>query len=188
MWWPAPSWWDDDDVAYFTAVMARSGATWKARDVELDEGASLEELGDALRICAVDDEPVIALLEHEDEWFALFRVDADDDPRLFVSDLPAASRSGYADLLESAAEVRLTEEVDAGGAEDADDDEDEDDPDEKPAVVTTPWGGDLELLDDLGVAPTELRRVVEEHDDDPAGALADLGERLGFGELIEALR
>ena len=61
-------------VAYFTAVVARTGSAWRARDVELDEGGGLDELADMLRSVAVDDEPVIAVLEHEDEWFALVAV------------------------------------------------------------------------------------------------------------------
>lgn len=176
-----------DRVAYFTAVLARAGSAWRARDVELDEAGTLDDLADTLRAVAVDDEPVIALLEHEDEWFALFRVDGDDEPRLFVSDLPAASLSGYAQLLAPAADIEVADEpgtVDAG-------DEDETDPDDDEPVVLTgeaAWAGDPELLDDLGVSGATLRRLVDEHDEDPAAVLADVGEQIGFGELLQALR
>jgi hypothetical protein len=33
-----------------------------------------------------------------------------------------------------------------------------------------------------------LRRLVEESADYPGAVLADVGERVGFGELLEALR
>jgi putative tRNA adenosine deaminase-associated protein len=173
-------------VAYFTAVMARSGSAWRARDVELDEEAGLEEVADQLRSVAVDDEPVIAVLEHEDEWFALFRVDGDDDPRLFVSDLPAASRSGYAELLAPAAEIEVADEDDVPDGED--DDEDDEQPAGDPAAAGVLWAGDVDILEDLGVTGGALRRLVEEHDEDPAAAIAVLGEQVGFAELLEALR
>jgi putative tRNA adenosine deaminase-associated protein len=176
-------------VAYFTAVVARTGRAWRARDVELDDGGGLEELADVLRAVAVDDEPVIAVLEHEDEWFALFRVDGDDDPRLFVSDLPSASRTAFAELLAPAAEIEVVD--DDAGPDDACDEaagDSEDAEDEPAAVGAAVWAGDVDILEDLGVPGTALRRLVEEHDEDPAAVIADVGERVGFAELLEALR
>jgi len=169
-------------VAYFTAVVARSGRAWRARDVELDEVDGLDALADTLRAVAVDDEPVIAVLEHEDEWFALFRVDGDDDPRLFVSDLPSASQTAFADLLAPAAEIEVADDDDDAGAEDEEDDE------PAPLGVAAAWAGDVDILEDLGVPGSALRRLVEEHDEDPAAVIADVGERVGFAELLEALR
>jgi putative tRNA adenosine deaminase-associated protein len=171
-------------VAYFTAVVARAGRAWRARDVELDEVGSLDGLADTLRAVAVDDEPVIAVLEHEDEWFALVRVDGDDEPRLFVSDLPSASQTAFADLLAPAAEIDVADD-DADPAEEADD-EDEDEP--EPLGSGAAWAGDVDILEDLGVPGSALRRLVEEHEEDPAAVIADVGERVGFAELLEALR
>jgi putative tRNA adenosine deaminase-associated protein len=176
-------------VAYFTAVLARSGSRWRARDVELDEAGTLEDLSNVLRSVAVDDQPVIGLLEHEDEWFAVFRVDGDDDARLFVSDLPAASISGYAELVASAADLAPDDDdVPAVPAPAPSRDEE----DEESGAVTTPsppaWAGEPDLLEDLGVTGPTLRRLVEEHDEDPAAVLSDLAERIGFSELLEALR
>src|SRR5207342_3328198 len=62
-------------VASFSAVLARVGSGWKARDVEVDEAVSLDDLADSLRSVAVDEQPVLAVIEHEDEWFAIVRVD-----------------------------------------------------------------------------------------------------------------
>jgi putative tRNA adenosine deaminase-associated protein len=175
-------------VAYFTAVVARTGRAWRARDVGLDEVGGLEGLADTLRAVAVDDEPVIAVLEHEDEWFALFRVDGDDEPRLFVSDLPSASQTAFADLLAPAAEIEVADDDEAGA--EAEDDEEEDEADDEPAPLGAgaTWAGDVDILEDLGVPGAALRRLVEEHDEDPAAVIADLGERVGFAELLEALR
>jgi putative tRNA adenosine deaminase-associated protein len=178
-------------VAYFTAVLARSGRAWRARDVDLDEGGSLEEVGDLLRAVAVDDEPVVALLEREDQWFALFRVDGEEEPRLFVSDYPAASSSGYAELLAAAADVELPEDPaeEPPAAASGQEDEDEEAQPRAVAVAVAPaWAGDADLLDDLGVSGESLRRLVQEHDEAPAAVLADVGDRLGFGDVLEALR
>lgn len=88
-----------EGVAYFTAVLARDGAGWQACDVEAEETDDLGELADRLRGAAVDDGTVLLLLEREDSWFAIVRVDGDDDPRVFVSDLESALASPYAEAL-----------------------------------------------------------------------------------------
>jgi putative tRNA adenosine deaminase-associated protein len=88
-----------EGVAYFTAVLARDGADWQACDVEAEETDDLGELADRLRGAAVHDGTVLLLLEREDSWFAIVRVDGDDDPRVFVSDLESALASPYAEAL-----------------------------------------------------------------------------------------
>ena len=181
-------------MAYFTAVIARTGRAWKARDVEVDDAGSLDELADALRSAALDDQPVLAVIEHEDEWFALVRVDGDEEPRLFVSDLGASTHGHYAQLLASAADVDVVDVVDDAEAdEDGDGDgEAADDPADDPAADDEPsvaaWAGDPELLDDLGVSARALRKLTEEKGDDPGAVLAEIGETVGFADLLEALR
>jgi len=174
-------------VAYFTAVLARAGSGWKARDVEVDEADSLEDLADSLRSVAVDEQPVLAVIEHEDEWFAVIRVDGEEEPRLFVSDLGAASHGGYAEMLASAADVDpdIDADEDESDEESGDEEEEEEEPEPPVALV---WAGEPDLLEDLGVPGRALRRLVEENADDPGAVLADVGERLGFAELLEALR
>jgi putative tRNA adenosine deaminase-associated protein len=189
-----PCWCHDVPVAYFTAVIARSGRGWKARDVEVDDANSLDELTDALRSASIDDQPVVAVIEHEDEWFALVRVDSEEEPRLFVSDLGASSHSHYGELLASAADVDVEADDEPIAPAESDDEEDlvEDDEDAaeqvEPEIVIAAWAGDPELLDDLGISARVLRKLVEENGDDPGAVLAELGESVGFGELLEALR
>ena len=174
-------------VAYFTAVIARSGKAWRARDVEVDDATSLEDLTDGLRAVSVGDQPVLAVIEHEDEWFALIRVDGDDEPRLFVSDLAAASHSRYGVLLAPAADVDSADDLDA-----ADEDEDDDDEgggeDEQEEDRIAAWAGETDLLEDFGVSGRTLRKLVEENGEDPGAVLAEVGETVGFGELLDALR
>ena len=171
-------------VAYFTAVIARTGSAWRARDVEVDDATSLEDLTEALRGVAVSDQPVLAVIEHEDEWFALVRVDGDDEPRLFVSDLYSASHSHYGPLLAPAADVDSADEID----DDEDDkDEDSDGEDEEEPKVAA-WAGETDLLEDFGISGRTLRKLVEENGEDPGAVLAEVGETVGFGELLDALR
>ncbi len=176
-------------MAYFTAVLARSGRAWRARDVEVDDARTLDDLTESLRGTAVDGEPVLALIEHEDEWFALVRVDGEEEPRLFVSDLAAATRSRYGEVLASAADVDVEDELEpraeAGDAAAADE------PDDEPVPVmpvVRAWAGEPDLLEDLGVSGRTLRKLVEENGDDPGLVLGEVGEGVGFTEMLEALR
>jgi len=173
-------------VAYFTAVIARANSLWRSRDVEVDDANTLEDLTDALRGVAVGDQPVIAVIEHEDEWFALVRVDGDDEPRLFVSDLAAASRSHYGPLLAPAADVDSADEIDDAGEEGDEEEEDGDREADEPKIAA--WAGESDLLEDLGVSGRTLRKLVEENSDDPGTVLGEVGEVVGFVELLDALR
>lgn len=171
-------------VPYFTAVLARIGSGWKARDVEVDDADDLHELADSLRAVAHDDQPVLAVVEHEDEWFALVRVDGAEDPRLFVSDLGAAIHSHYGELLAPAAEVNLAEDdEDEVDEEPVEDGEEESEPKPPPS-----WAGEADLLEDFGVPGATLRTLVQQNGDDPGAVLAEVGETVGFAELLEALR
>ena len=96
-------------VAYFTAVIARSGADWRAVDVDVEDAETLDELAELLK-AARRDGPVLAVLEREDDWFALVRVDGDDDDaRSFVSDLAATENGHYGPLLAPVGDLDLVE-------------------------------------------------------------------------------
>src|SRR4029078_13643986 len=99
------------------------------------------EMSAYLRALSFGDEPVLAVIEHEDEWFALVRVDGDEEPRLFVSDLYTASHRHYGPLLAPAAHVDTAHQ--GADDDDADDDKDDDgeteDEDEEPKVAA--WAG-----------------------------------------------
>ena len=88
-------------MAYFTAVLSPDGPgddrEWRSVEIDLEAG-SPDELGDALRGAVDDDSPVLAVLEREDEWFALVRTDGPIDVKVFVSDAVAAADSAYAPL------------------------------------------------------------------------------------------
>lgn len=149
-------------MAYFTAVVARDGRGWLARDVDVDGAEDLGELVDRMRDVAFEDQPVLLLVEREDEWFAVVRVDGEEDPRVFLSDFEAASATRIGQLL--GAGVTEGEE---GGDEHA---------------------GDLDLLDDLGTPAESLQRMSGEDAVLPSDAVSAIAEAAGFAELVEALR
>ena len=149
-------------MSYFTAVLARDGRAWTFHDLDVDSQSTLTELTADLRGVAEEDQPVLLLVEREDAWWAVVRVDGDDDPRVFVSDIAGAVESPYAELLAVA---------------------DEEDEDLAPGVC----GGDLDLLSDLGTSPESLREMC---DDQllPMDALAAVAEAGGFAEQLDSLR
>jgi putative tRNA adenosine deaminase-associated protein len=150
-------------VPYFTAVLARDGDKWFPHNVDVEGLESLDELADALRAREVGDtEPVLAFIEREDSWWAVVRVDGDEDPRVFVSDAAGAAASTYSLLLD----VEVDEDVGAS---------------------TTAFAGDVDLLADLGTSPEDLQEMC---DDEmlPVDALAAVAEAGGFAEVLDSLR
>jgi putative tRNA adenosine deaminase-associated protein len=151
-------------VSYFTAVLARDGSKWFSRDVDVDSVADLAELADELRIVSTDDEPVLLFVEREDAWWAVVRVDGDEDPRVFVSDVKGAVASPYSAILEVA----------------ADDEEDE-------PAASEGCAGDFDVLSDLGTAADALREMCDD-ELPPMDALANVAEAAGFAEVLDSLR
>lgn len=152
-------------MSYFTAVVAREGRRWAAHDVDVDSVEDLGELADELRGMVDEDEPVLLLVEREDAWWGVVRIDGEDDPRVFVSDAAGAAASPYRSILEIA---------------DGDDDE------EHVAAPGT-CAGDFDVLADLGTTPEALREMC---DDEllPMDALAAVAEGAGFAEVLDSLR
>ncbi len=148
-------------MAYFVAVLARDGKEWEARDIDVAAAPDMESLADSLRLGAGDG-PVLLLLEREDEWFALIRVDDDDDPQVFVSDPAAASTTPYAELLG----VEVTDEE----------------------LGTDPVG-DFEILADLGTGPAELRALCDgERAVTTSEAITVIAEAGGFADVLDSVR
>ena len=77
------------------------------------------------------------------------------------------------------------DEGDEGGDEDGDEDG-EGEEEEDPKVAA--WAGETDLLEDLGISGRTLRKLVEENGDDPGVVLAEVGEVVGFVELLDTLR
>ncbi|MEZ0165503.1 hypothetical protein AB2L27_12125 [Kineococcus sp. LSe6-4] len=194
-------------MAYFTAVLAPDGPAgdpdWRSVDIDLEAG-SPDELGDALRGAVDDDRPVLAVLEREDEWFALVRTDGALDVKVFVSDAVAAAESAYAPLFAElpSATGRPAPATDGPeGGTDSDSDSDtaadtEPDPDgtadgtasrSGSGIAEDVWAGDPDLLSDLGCPADTLVRLATSSAD-PAEATVRIGELLGCADVLESLR
>lgn len=176
---------------YFAALLARTEDGWEASDTELDDVETLSDLADLAREASPEDDTVLVLIEQEDAWFGVVRVDGEEDPRIYVSDAAAAARSSYGEIL-------LTDELlgrdpgdddadldalDLDGTEDGEPESDDDD-DGPSAESAVPHGpvGDSEVLDDLGVSEKELHAL------DADDALNAIAEALGASEVLETVR
>lgn len=188
---------------YFAALLARTEDGWEASDLELDDVESLNDLIDLARSAAVDDDTVVALIEQEDTWFGVVRVDGEEDPRFYLSNASAASRSSYGsmltdELLGKDEEDDELDELDLDGTEDGedevvasysdddteeDDEEDDSDDEVRAGAEPVPSGplGDPRLLDDLGVSHKQLMTL-------DGDALSEIAESLGATEVLEAVR
>ncbi|WP_329381997.1 hypothetical protein OG625_18480 [Streptomyces sp. NBC_01351] len=182
---------------YFAALLARTEDGWEASDMELDDVESLSDLIDLARSAAVDDDTVVALIEQEDAWFGVVRVDGEEDPRYFVSNAAAAARSSYGSMLtkellgNDEEDDDELDELDLDGTEDGEEDAvaaytDEDDDEAETGGIGTdpvPAGplGDPSLLDDLGVTNKQLMNL-------DGDALSEIADSLGATEVLEAVR
>ncbi|MEE1762992.1 hypothetical protein ACF090_00655 [Streptomyces sp. NPDC014892] len=173
---------------YFAALLARTEDGWEASDTELDDVETLSDLADLAREASPDDDTVLVLIEQEDAWFGVVRIDGEEDPRIYVSDAAAAARSSYGEILltdellgrEPGDDDPDLDSLDLDGTEDGEPDDDDDDTGAE-AVPHSPVG-DTEILDDLGVGEKELRAL------DADDALNSIAEALGASEVLETVR
>ncbi|WP_030615638.1 tRNA adenosine deaminase-associated protein [Streptomyces sclerotialus] len=176
---------------YFAALLARTEDGWEASDTELDDVETLADLADLARQAAVDDDTVVAFIEQEGAWFGVVRVDGEEDPRVFVSNAAAASRSSYGAMLtdeltgsDEEAPEDLDDLTNLDGTEDGEPEGAEDDT-EAAADDPVPAGplGDVDLLDDLGVTGKDLLTF-----DSNGDALGEIADALGCTDVLEAVR
>ena len=178
---------------YFAALLARTEDGWEASDTELDDVETLSDLADLAREASAEDDTVLVLIEQEDAWFGVVRIDGEEDPRIYVSDAAAAARSSYGEILltdellgrEPGDDDPDLDALDLDGTEDGEDDEDEDDDTTSGggSAEAVPHGpvGDATVLDDLGVSEKELRSLSED-------AVTEIAEALGASEVLETVR
>ncbi|EFL40506.1 hypothetical protein ACFTZ8_08300 [Streptomyces fungicidicus] len=178
---------------YFAALLARTEDGWEASDTELDDVETLSDLADLAREASPDEDTVLVLIEQDDGWFGVVRVDGEEDPRVYVSDAAAAARSSYGEILltdellgrEPGDDGADLDALDLDGTEDGE--PDDEDAGDGPAVAgsadSVPRGpvGDARILEDLGVAEKELRSMTED-------AVSGIAEVLGASEVLETVR
>ncbi len=160
-------------MSYFAATFARTlEGSWQGSDQGLDRVENLEDFVELMRDTGHDGEPVVCLVEENDEWFAVLRVDGDSEPRVFLSDLRAPLSSELAATLYEGVGPRAETEQEAEPAR---------------AAAGEP-GGDTEVLADLDMSADELVELCVEEGLLPGDALAALAERLGFQEELDRFR
>ncbi|MDI5965677.1 hypothetical protein POF50_019555 [Streptomyces sp. SL13] len=178
---------------YFAALLARTEDGWEARDTELDNVETLDDLADLAREASADEDTVLVLIEQEDVWFGVVRVDGEDDPRIYVSDASAAARSSYGEILltdellgrDPDDELEDLDALDLDGTEEGGEEAEDDSRDGLGPIPAGPVG-EADLLADLGVGAARLRSLGE--DGAPGEALSEIADALGAGEVLEAAR
>lgn len=151
-------------VPYFAAVFAQTDEGWMAAETDLAQSETPEDVTDLLREAALETSggTVLLLIEENDAWFGILRLDGEDDPRVFVSDGSAAHNSALGGI--------LSEMID----------------DEKEPAADGDPIGDPTLLTDLGTDEPHLLDLSERAI--PTDALADLAEHAGFTDELDSLR
>ncbi|MCL8014575.1 hypothetical protein [Streptomyces sp. AS02] len=175
---------------YFAALLARTEDGWEASDTELDDVETLSDLAELAREASPEDDTVLVLIEQEDAWFGVVRIDGEDDPRIYVSDAAAAARSSYGEILltdellgrEPGDDGADLDSLDLDGTEEPDGDSDDDEDGGGAEAVPHSPVGDSEILDDLGVSEKELKAL------DAEDALGSIAEALGASEVLETVR
>lgn len=162
-------------MSYFAAGLARTADGWAGAELDLDDAEDLEQLADQLRDLAGDGGgPSLLLLEQDDEYVAVVRVDGGsgslDEPKVFLSDRRAVQASDVAAL--------LWEQEDPG---------DDEDDEEGTRPVAEPVG-DSDLLADLGTPAADLLRLCADQGVLPADVITEICQRAGCADVLEGLR
>jgi putative tRNA adenosine deaminase-associated protein len=162
-------------TALFACVVARSGERWTATEVDVDGCESIIDLGDVAR--DVEGELRLLLLEQDDEYAVIIRVDeADDEPRAFLSDGHAADFYPVA--------AYIAEDLDEIGGAPDDDEVLEDAP---PAHDSAPFG-DAEIVEDLGTSADSLLAMCSHEGTLPIDVLVAVCEKAGAADAFDELR
>ncbi|MDA8372565.1 MAG: tRNA adenosine deaminase-associated protein [Nocardiopsaceae bacterium] len=164
-------------MSIFSATFSCSAGAWRGVEADLAEADSIDDIADIMRDAAAAHAPdavegtMVLLIEADDEWFALVRVDDHGDPRVFLSDARVVMQHPVAELLLDSGEIHIPEQAEGKGPE----------PYPDPS-------GDGEILADLGIPAADLLALTLSEGMLPGDVLAEIAERAGFAAPLEALR
>lgn len=167
-------------MSYVATAVVRGKDGWAAAELDLSGAADIEEVADRLRDVDPDAEVSLLLVESDDTYFVVLRLDQGEDLRVFGSDSAFAQESRLGNLLLGEVETPALEIEDALAAVESDDRG-------TPAPTTDPVG-DADLLADLGVSAHRLLSVCSRDGMLPSDITAEIAELIGFAEEIEELR
>lgn len=169
----------------FAAVLTRTDTGWYGAEVDLGGTDDIDDIVELMRDTAGDgtgrladgtdpeDGTTVLLVEAEDEWFGIVRVDGHNDPRVFLSDARVVPGAPIAAVLAQGGGMEVEEPGEREGTG-------------RPPLLKP--GGDAELLADIGTSGTELLALTLSEGVLPSEALAAVAERAGFANTLEALR
>jgi putative tRNA adenosine deaminase-associated protein len=184
-------------VSYFAAALTRDSAGWSATELDLDSAETPDDAGDLLREVDPEAEVSLLLVEADDEFLVVMRLDAGDDLRVFASDatFAEAGRIGevlLADLEPPEEGADLVSAIEAEPEGDPEEDTDPpvvaDDPEPTAGVATGHPMGDADLLADLGTPARTLLALCAREGMLPADVMIDLCTRAGCADVLEELR
>jgi putative tRNA adenosine deaminase-associated protein len=172
-------------LTYVASALARVDSNWFGDDVSLDELEDLDSVVEMVREVIGDDADTgVLFVEEDDEWFGILRIDADGDPRVFVSDARVVASSDIAALLaEGAIDVPVASETD-----DVEDEEDIEDDGDDAVLADGDPAGDTAVMSDLGTSSSKLLALCAEEGALPADVIAALCEAAGCLDVLEKLR
>jgi putative tRNA adenosine deaminase-associated protein len=161
-------------------AVSRSGLSWTAQDVELDDVETLDDLIDQLDDFDNDangEDVTVIYVEEDDEWLGILRVTADtlQDPGIFLSDSRVLATSGLAERLFG----------DALPVIPPDEDEEDEDTSGRPDAQPV---GDPGLLASLGTPGDVLIELCAAEGALPSDVVAALCERAGCLDVLDELR
>jgi putative tRNA adenosine deaminase-associated protein len=160
-------------MTYFAAVIARTGSRWTSTEVDLTDCESLTDIADVMR--DVPGEVRLLVVEQDDEYAALVRIDdEDDEPRAFLSDGHAADAYPMAAI--------IAEDLVEIGEDELSDDED------APPAHDSASFGDAEIADDLGTSAADLLAMCAHEGTLPIDVVVAVCEKAGCADSFEAVR
>lgn len=167
-------------MSCFAAVLTRAAHDWHGDETSVEDCETLNDIADVLR--DADGEVRLLVIEQDDEYAALVRLDRhEDEPRAFLSD-------GHAADAYSIAAVVAEDLAEIGGDELPGDIQEELlDGEPLPAHDSAPFG-DPDVVEDLGTSADELLAMCGQPGTLPVDLLVAVCEKAGCGDLFENLR
>ncbi len=164
-------------MSAFAAVLTRTGDRWRAREVDVEQCESVDDLADLAR--DVPGEVRLLVVEEDDRYAILVRADADDDPRVFLSDGHAADDYAVAAV--------VADEVDEIGSGDLDGLDPELLEDAPAAHDSAPYG-DAAVVQDLGTSSADLLGLCASPSTLPIDLIVAVAEKAGAVDAFESVR
>ncbi|WP_046468706.1 tRNA adenosine deaminase-associated protein [Allosalinactinospora lopnorensis] len=165
-------------MSIFAVVFFRSADTWVGIEVDLTESESIDDVADLMRDVAgthgadASEGTMLLLIEADDEWFGVVRVDDHADPQVFLSDARVVREHPLAALLLESGEIEPPEQQEEGTGQ-------------KPYPDP---GGTAELLSDIGTSEQDLLSLTLSEGTLPGDVLSIIAARAGFADYLDSLR